>query len=448
MSEPRLPPEPGGASLLRLDAAVVLKRHFHLERALVRACAGWVPAAGRLGSKELLARAAWQNALTADALRTRVFELRYPDRSLDVGDERGLVTLFTSARHAPSAAAFLLALARVLVPWQRGAYEAYLAGSDDVADGPTRRFLSLAVADKRAQQEAAEAAARAELARAPQARAGAERWVVNAASLLDSFGTDGLEAPRADVRVPEVVDGGAPFALAQQPARDERYFVCSFYWPDIVDPAFPYGDGLRLQLRAAVSHLNEVWAVETAGAILDGLAEPLGWGFVLDAARWLYDESRHMTMGRRRLSWWGFEEREIPLGSYIYEACEGQDAVHRLGMLAFFETKNIGRKRERAGELRRLGDPTSARDMDFDWADEAIHTGYGRRWMRRALQASGRDPDGWPEVVARCEALVRDRVARATPAEVAAIRRCAEALIDRAESLAALSPPEARTASP
>ena len=50
--------------------------------------------------------------------------------------------------------------------------------------------------------------------------------------------------------------------LVQEPARDERYFLSSFYWPDIVDPSYAYGHGVRLQLRSAISHLNEVWAVD------------------------------------------------------------------------------------------------------------------------------------------------------------------------------------------
>ncbi|HEX2235569.1 MAG TPA: DUF455 family protein [Actinomycetota bacterium] len=436
MTDVSLPLEPGRSALLRLDTARVLKRFFHLERALALACAGWVPGVARLESKALLAHASWQDAMTAGSLRERVFELRYPDRSLDtVGDEAQLVRLFAAALHAPSGGALLLGLARVLVPWLGASYEAYLEASDDVVDGPTRRFLRVAVEEKSAQGDELEAAGEAELRAG--ARPDAERWVEALGALLVRLGGPGLDGPRPGVEVPDVVSPGRPFALAQQPARDERYFSCSFYWPDIVDPAWPYGEGLRLQLRSAVSHLNEVWAVETAGAILVGLADALGWDFVHDAARWLYDESRHMAMGRRRLEWWSLDPAEVPLGSYIYEACRGQDAVTRLGMLAFFETKNIGRKRERADELGRLGDRTSQRDMDFDWADEAIHTGYGRRWLRRALQASGRDPESWPEVVARCEELVRERVARATPEEVDAIRAQARRLIEIAERRAA-----------
>ncbi|CAN5704782.1 hypothetical protein BH24ACT26_BH24ACT26_08270 [soil metagenome] len=441
MNEALLPLEPGRDRMMRYDTAVILERFFYVERAVVIACAGWVPGVHRLESKELLARVAWQNAMTAQALRERVFELHYPDRSLDAGRERPLATLFESALHAPSGGALLGCLGELLAPAQKDAYERYLRASDDIADGPTRRFLEVAVKEKERQIEDLAAAAAVELGLAPapapaDRRAPPSGWERLRARLEQAGGLS-LEPPPADLGAETVVAPGAPFTLPRQPARDDRYFACSFYWPDALDPGYPYGEGLRLQLRSAVSHLNEVWAVETAGAILQGLAEPLGWEFIFDAARWLYDESRHMTMGKHRLEWWGLERAAIPLGSYIYEAGRDEDIIYRLGMLAFFETKNIGKKRERVAELGGLGDRTSQRDMDFDWADEAIHAGYGRRWLRRALQARGDDPESWPEVVARCDDLVRARLERATDAERRETRACADALIARAEAIAA-----------
>src|SRR5207245_245443 len=126
---------------------------------------------------------------------------------------------------------------------------------------------------------------------------------------------------------------------------------------DTLDPSYPYGEGIALQLRSAVSHLNEVWAVETAGVILHELAGELGWEFVRDAARWVYDESRHMLMGKRRLAAWGLDPAGIPLGE---------------------------------------------------------------------------DEEGWPAILARCEQLVRARVARGTAEEAAEIRQIAEALVAEA----------------
>jgi uncharacterized protein DUF455 len=335
---------------------------------VVVASGGFIPHVAPLEQKAELARTAWESALAADAMRERVFELRYPVRFLD--DQPDEIAADTPDD------------LRTLVAVLRDEYAAYLDAADELADGPSIRIVEPALRDKQRQVEA-----------------------------LVSIGLEDAD-----------------------PARDSRYFDSSFYWPDVLDPTYPYGEGVALQLRSAVSHLNEVWAVDTAGLILHDLTEELGWEFSSNAARWLYDESRHMMMGKERLARWGFEPAQIPLGGYIYEACAGQDPLYRLGMLGYFETKNIGRKRERAQAFREMGDATSEVDMEFDWADETLHAEYGRRWLRRLLESRGEDPESWPEVLARCERLVEERVARATPEDLERARACADALIESARN--------------
>ncbi|MGH2818425.1 MAG: DUF455 family protein [Actinomycetota bacterium] len=421
-----------GRVQLRIDAAVALRRFFHYERALTISCGAWVSRVRRLETKAFLARTAWEGVMTANALRERVFELRYPERDLDTGVDRDVVRLFDASVNAPGPLSFLAGLREVFLPALLRAYDGYLDANDDVADGPTRRFLDLAAREKRSQ-----IGALARLEEPPEATTqgasyGSE-WAATMAQRLDELGGASPGKRNKGAKLESFVDPGIQFRLPDRPARDDRYFVTTFYWPDNFDPGFPYGDGWRLRIRSAVSHLNEVWAVDTAGAILHAYADGLGWEFLHDAARWLYDESRHMMMGSRRLDRWGFEKEDVPLGSYIYEACSDNDPIFRLGMLSYFETKNIGKKRDRATELGRLGDSEGQRDMDFDWADEAIHAGYGRKWMRAALAGSGRPPSEWDEVVARCEELVRERVAMATEEEKDRTRDCAGRLLALAE---------------
>lgn len=429
-----LPAEHRRDRLSRMDTATLMKRFYFLERALTVSCAGWIPDVGRLESKTALARAAWQDTMVADAARRRVLELRYPDRTLEVGADTSLVGLFEASVNAPSGPALLKAMERVFVPAMLAAYQEYLAIADDIADGPSRRFLEQAVRDKAEQRDELAAAAEVELQRRPELRDGAEAWAGELSALLDRIGGVTLEDSSGEIEVPQVVEPGAPFRLKQDPVRDDRYCVTrGLYWPDNFDPGYGYGDGFKLQLRSAVAHLNEVWAVETAGAILQGFADELGWEFVVDAARWLYDEGRHMMMGKQRLEDWGFEPGHIPLGGYIYQACEGEDLLYRLGMLGYFETKNIGKKQDRAREFGEHGDRTSQRDMDFDWADEAIHAGYGRRWLRAALESRGENPENWKEVLKRCEELAAARVAGATEEEKQTVVACTETLLSEAE---------------
>jgi uncharacterized ferritin-like protein (DUF455 family) len=200
----------------------------------------------------------------------------------------------------------------------------------------------------------------------------------------------------------------------------------------VVDPNYPYGEGLQLQLRSAISHVNEVWAVEAGGVMLNAFADVLPWEWIHNAARWTYDESRHCRMGYERLMAWGLGPAEIPLGTYIYDSASGQDPIYRLGMLYFFETKNIKHKPARAQLFHAYGDATSEHDMDFDWADETMHAGYGKHWLRELLAVRGEDPAAYDQVRERCERLVREYVATATAQEVADIKRVAAALLAKA----------------
>jgi len=70
--------------------------------------------------------------------------------------------------------------------------------------------------------------------------------------------------------------------------------------------------------------------------------------------------------------------------------------------------------------------------MDFDWADETIHAGYGKHWLKELLAVRGEDPTNYEAVRHRCGELVGNCVATATSEEVAAIKRAANGLIAKA----------------
>jgi hypothetical protein len=330
---------------MRYDTAVILKRFYLCEKELVVSQAGWIPGIPYFDMKTLLPKILWEDAMTANALRERVFELRFPSRILEVADDQPLIDLFQTARCAPNALAFLSTLGKVFKPALLRAYETYLSLADDIGDGPTYRFMNLAVEEKRRQIEEINQVIEREAAASDQTEVDlADKWTDEISRRLQLLGGIGLDSPKA---VSEPSQPNRAFAPSETPVRDQRFTNVRFYWPDIVDPSFPYGEGIQLQLRSAVSHLNEIWAVENAGHVLFSFAGELGWEFIYDAARWVYDESRHCRMGYERLKSWGFAEKELPLGTYIYDSCNGQDPIYRLGMLFYFESKNIGKKLDR-----------------------------------------------------------------------------------------------------
>jgi len=78
-----------------------------------------------------------------------VFELRFPSRLLEEeGADQALIELFSAVKDSPSPPAFLLSVGKILLPTLRDSYQAYLEASDSIADGPTHRFLSLALSEK------------------------------------------------------------------------------------------------------------------------------------------------------------------------------------------------------------------------------------------------------------------------------------------------------------
>ncbi len=421
--------ESSRARWMRVDTAQILKRFFFCERSLIVSQATWLPLLAPLEIKTVLPRLIWQSAQSANALRERVFELRFPNRTVEEeGPDAALVALFNHLKDSPSPHAFLLTLGEVLLPAMRDAYRDYLRASDPIADGPTHRFLNLALGEKDEQVHTVSAWAKEALSANPSERPGAEAWARAIHGKIAAVGGVGVDSSTASP-APASATGGRAYAIPNKPARDSRFWLCRFYWPDIVDPDFPYGEGLMLQLRSAISHINEVWAIETGGIILSAFAHVLPWEWINDAARWTYDESRHCQMGYDRLMAWGLDPGHIPLGSYIYESAAGQDPIYRLGMLYFFETKNIRHKPTRAGLFHIYGDKLSEHDMDFDWADETIHAGYGKRWLRELLAARGEDPARFEVVRERCGELVKACVETATPDEIAAICRAPHSLI-------------------
>ena len=422
------------ARWMRLDTAQLLKRFFFCERSLLVSEAAWIPAIASLDIKIGLARFVWQSAETAHALRNRVFELRFPSRLLEEqGADHALIELFGAVKDSPSVPAFLFSIGKILLPALRDSYREYLEASDAIADGPTHRFLSLALSEKEEQIAAFEQWTLAALSADPVLREGSLDWTKGVADRLSQVGGVGV-GPSPSVADAGPLPGAKTYAIPDRPARDPRFWPCRFYWPDVVDPSYPYGDGLQLQLRSAISHLNEVWAIEAGAMMLTAFADVLPWEWIHNAARWTYDESRHCQMGYERLMAWGLDPAEIPLGTYIYESASGQDPIYRLGMLYFFETKNIKHKPARAQLFHAYGDSVSEHDMDFDWADETMHAGYGKHWLKELLAVRGEDPAAYDQVREHCEKLVRDYVSTATAQEISDIKKAAAALLAKASA--------------
>ncbi|MCC6423524.1 MAG: DUF455 family protein [Phycisphaerales bacterium] len=424
------------AALMVPDSAAILKRFYFLLRELVLMQAGWMPGTAHWGSKLLLPEVLWQDQQTVQALRQRVLELRYPEREIDLSPDERLVACWKHLIEAPQPQAFVEALAKVVKPLLRQVFTEYLQRADALDDGPTVRILKIALTDIDEQLGRWNDAIADARNVYPELIAGTDRWLDGLESTWLSAIGDLLD-PRSSVDE-RAYDprkfGGKPFAISRLGQRDRRFRLVRFGWPDALDPAFGAGEGMQLQIRQAVHHINEVWAAEMAAACIYDLGADADAEFLTDAARWCYDEIRHCRMGYTRLDEWGFKVSEMPLGSFSYDAGANADAITRLGIIFYFESTYIHTKSKRMHYFSEFGDRTSSHDMDFDWADEQIHAHYGAHWLKYFLEKTG-DPRKPIDFRDQSEACVTAIRATATEKDKKEVMETFEQTMARAREL-------------
>ena len=414
------------------ESAAVLKRFFFLQREIVLMQAGWIPGTAAWAAKLLLPELLWEDSTILRLLRERVLELRFPERRIVPGEDAELLSDWRAFRNAPDGIAFLAGL-RELKRFLRRAYVSYLDVADALNDGPSLRILRSAIADIERQLVAIDNAIGREGAGETIPTA---RWRDGVRDALAPSDACALLAPTPPRQTFDwSAAGGREFVFARRAARDSQFQRLLFAWPDRLDNSRSPGEGLELQLRVAVHHCNEVWAAEMAAAVLWDFAEEAPHEFIEDAARWCYDEIRHCRMGYSRLLDWGFREGELPLDSFSYDASAEADPLVRLGTIFYFETTYIHTKSERTKIFTRVGDRLSAHDMDFDWADELIHTHYGSRWLKHFLQARAEERSA-DQIKAQAYQLVRHVQESASAADKAATEQAYRRLLQRAGELA------------
>ena len=186
-----LSPQPR-ARWMRHDMAQLLKRFFFCERSLVV-----IMRHGSLQSLLWKLKSAWlvssgkaRRLLTPYGTRLRT---SLPQPHFGGGRNRPCAgRALQRVKDSPSVPAFLLSLGKLLLPALRDAYQEYLEASDAIADGPTHRFLSLALSEKTEQIRAFEEWAESALTLNPDLREGALTWTRAVANRLSDVGGVGV----------------------------------------------------------------------------------------------------------------------------------------------------------------------------------------------------------------------------------------------------------------
>jgi uncharacterized ferritin-like protein (DUF455 family) len=363
------------------ESARLLKRLYLAEREVMRSLGAWHLAISNWDLKVRVPRDWWQDSLHADALRSRVLELRYPKRDVDTGHDEALVGFLGELTRARTDAEYALGIYGVVKPALIAAYRAYLAGGDALNDAPSVQQIKHILIDEEAQLEEIQPII---ALLSTEERDAAQPWLEQLRMHLAAIGGLLDDGPRGDVPVSD----RPAFQIPRVAVRDPRFLPARVESPGR-RPTSPREE----QVWVAIDHANEVWAAEVPGAMFWHF-ETMPWQFYLDVARWGYDEMRHAQMGMRRLEAWGFEMGvDYPMVGDPYHAVleKGGDLLDVVALLYYFERMAPPIKQREKARYDELGDVATAQDTDYDWADEAIHLRYGYTWLNHILGSEAKE---------------------------------------------------------
>lgn len=362
------------------SSSALQRRLYRTIREAMRAMAGQISGVATWEAKKLLARHVWLDAEHADALRTRVLELRFPRVDVDLAVDQALIAVLAKLPSTNSDTEFLAGIYRVIKPAVLEALERYLRQSDALDDAPSHRALRFIIEELRDQLRDFEVVWNSLPPAEREQAAGWEGWLREA--LLRA---GGLFA--GDSGKPLLERAGfsnrPKYSIAMLPKRDARWL------PAVTQvPPRPPRTPQEQQVWVAIDHVNDLWASELAAALI-WHHENLPWALYRDTARWAYDEMRHAMMGERRLHAYGFEVGvDVPMVPDHWMGVAARGGME--AMLFVVHGLEQGGPRWKAQlkqELWAMGDPCSAQDCDYDWADEAGHIRYGVDWIK-ALHAN------------------------------------------------------------
>lgn len=368
------------------EASERLKRMFLIERELMKTLGGYLVSVSDWELKKRLPKHTWQDSLRANALRTRVLELRYPRRDVDHDHDANLQQFLAVLVRCGSDAALLEGVYGVVKSRLCAAYEAYLAEADPLDDAPTIEFMAAFVPQLKQQIAEAERLYAGLPNRSEKRPTG---WETDLAALFETIGGVAGAGVQEAVELPPGLRRPA-YEPPLHPARDPKFEYAAYHLPKEAPVKF-----IDRQVWQGINHVNEIFSSEITGLVLwkwDGMP----WEFYLDCARWSFDEARHCMMGEERLAAWGFQagvDYPICADPYVSNSEYGEEAVFAL--LHRFEMNGPNLKSKLKREFEQVGDTASSQDFDYDWADESIHLQYGYKWL---LHRMGNDMEKYEEI--------------------------------------------------
>jgi uncharacterized ferritin-like protein (DUF455 family) len=360
------------------EAGRRLRRIAALKKGLMRSLAGWLPRMPDFAGKCHLSRHLYLDAKGAQAAAQRVWELQFGRADFPAATElEPFLQIMDRAADVPEMLAGLYLVVKAELV---DAYRRYLAETDPVFDSPTLDVLEPLLRDEERQV----AWARAELDRCflpGAAKLHLAEWQKYLAHQLAACGgVLGNAAPDAGYQPPGEFVDRPPYELPE-----------AITFEDMPTHSLEADPGtVPDQHRLVYAYYQEIDIVDLLATILYESPVDMPIGYFVDISRQTWDESRHTTMGIRRLRELGYDLKECGCPTGRYAAWRRMTVLERVAFLTQVgEACSLAGKREHIQRWLSEGDVTSSALVEFDISDESQHVAFGSRWMPELMKRVG-----------------------------------------------------------
>ncbi|MBL9199653.1 MAG: hypothetical protein JNL39_04060 [Opitutaceae bacterium] len=371
------------------ERGLLLRNLAEFQTELARVAAGFVP-----GMSAWLVRIGWPREIFADFrmvqdLRTRHRELGVMPGEIHLSQAAPARALIEVLCAAPTPAAAFAGITLHVKPRLAVWIEGLLHEARGIYDLPTVPLLEANIELLRRQT----AWAREQMPAVGAVDSGFETCLEAALANLgselarpDRRHVDQVRAGRRIGRLP-LLDGVVPdgFALRAtlppRPSDDSPYAARERYY--------------------AFNFLQEVQAADSCGAILFE-APDMPWDFYFDAARHMWDETRHSKFGELKLNALGLKVTDVTLSTTAYRLRQTLAPHDRYAALTTQEADAFPGKHQGLKEALENHDAVGAMTWSYDIADETQHVRYGQKWLPALIKAAD-DPRSPEQVRADAE---------------------------------------------
>lgn len=371
------------------ERGLVLRNLAEFQTELARIAAGFIPGMEEWDVRSGMPLHVFSDFRMVQDLRGRQRELGVAPGEIHLSRAVPACALLELLAAAPGSADALEAIygrTKVrLAEWLQGGIEAARA----VYDMPTLPLLEANVELLRRQKSWAEAARPALGEFDADYQRAVDRALTELASALSTTErrwAEPLRTARQFGRLP-LPDGATP----------RGFSATATLQPKPADDA-PYRERERF---FAMNFLQEVQAADSCAALVFD-APDMPWDFYFDAARHMWDESRHSMFGQKKLAALGIPVTEVALSTTAYRLRQTIAPHDRYAALTTQEADAFPGKHQGLKEALAHHDTVGAMTWSYDIADETQHVRYGQKWLGTLAKAMG-DPRNVDQIKADAE---------------------------------------------